>query len=390
MATPEVPVNPAVLVWARKSASASMEQAAKKAGVELARLQAWESGTEKPTVAQLRHLAELYKRPFALFLLDQVPKTFTVMKSFRRVPDSDDLALSFALASQLRQALQRRDVALELAPEVGEEPKKFTEKAALSEDPAHVAERIRTILGIATAVQEGWKDDYEAFRAWRQALEALGILAFQASGVDVEEARGLSTFFPVFPLVLLNSGDAVRARIFTLAHELGHLLLHSEARLDPASVLDDPNEDEEVWCNEFAGALLVPLAALSWPSQGRSPEDFDWGQLKAEANRFKVSREVILRRLLTGARLTKKQYQELRRELQKRTPPRSPSDGFPPQHVKVISRLGVPFVKTVVSAYRMQKITLSDVSDYLDVRVKYVPDIEDRVMRVGYAGGEEA
>ena len=47
-------------------------------------------------------------------------------------------------------------------------------------------------------------------------------------------------------------------------------------------------------------------------------------------------------------------------------------------------RLGVPFVRTVITAHRQGKITLSDVADYLDVNVKYLRAIEERVARANY------
>jgi len=384
MATPQVTVNPKTLQWARKTASASEEQAARKVGVSVERIRAWESGEEKPTVAQLRHLADLYKRPLALFLLDEVPKDFTVMKAFRRLPEKEDLDLSFQLAGHLRHALQRRDLALELAPDVGIEPRPFKPKATLSDDPTKVASKLRELLGISLKQQQNWADDYEAFRSWRQAIEALGVLTFQASHVEVEEMRGVSLFYDLFSVVLLNVADAVRGRIFTLAHELGHLLLRNAATKDSSATLADPDVAHEVWCNQFAGALLVPAGSISWTSEETDPDSFDWGELRAQANRLKVSREVILRRLLAASKLSQKEYKVLRRELHARYPIKASAGGPVAQDVMVLSRLGIPFVRTVLAAYRQEKITLSDVADYLDVRVKYVPRIEQRMLSGQY------
>lgn len=211
------------------------------------------------------------------------------------------------------------------------------------------------------------------------------MLTFQTTRVEVEEMRGLSVFHQVFPVVLLNAGDAVRGRIFTLAHELGHLVLRTETSMDSNSTLNDASSDEEVWCNEFAGALLVPPALLSWSPDEVSPLRFDWAELKTQANRLKVSREVILRRLLSLGRLKHKQYQALRRELGRNSNKRAEKGGPVAQDVLVLSRLGLPFVRTVVVAYKQQRITLSDVTTYLDVRLKYVPSIEDRVLSGDYA-----
>ncbi len=391
MATPSVPVNPETLRWARKTASASEEQAAKKAGVEVDRLLAWESGEDQPTVAQLRQLSDLYKRPLAFFLLDEVPKDFTVMKAFRRLPERDDLDLSFELAKHVRQALQRRDVALELGPDVDFEPRPFEPKATMAEAPAKVASRTRDLLGISLAQQRGWKDDYAAFRSWRKAVEDLGVLTFQVPRVAVEEMRGLSIFQDRFPVVLLNGGDAVRGRIFTLAHELGHLLLRTSVSKDSSATLADPDAAEEVWCNEFAGSLLVPTGSISWVPYETDPDGFDWDELRSQANQLKVSREVVLRRLLAASNLTKKDFQILRRELHSRYPVKAAKGGPVAQDVMVVSRLGIPFVRTILAAYHQGRLTLSDVSDHLDVRVNYVPQIEDRVLSGGYdADGAEA
>jgi Zn-dependent peptidase ImmA (M78 family) len=192
-------------------------------------------------------------------------------------------------------------------------------------------------------------------------------------------------------VVLLNAADAVRGRIFTLAHELGHLLLRNAATKDSSATLADPDVAHEVWCNEFAGALLVPAGSIPWRPKETDPDSFDWEELRAHANRLRVSREVILRRLLAASKLSQKEYKVLRRELHARYPVKASAGGPVAQDVMVLSRLGIPFVRTVLAAYRQEKITLSDVADYLDVRVKYVPRIEQRMLSGQYeAEGAEA
>jgi Zn-dependent peptidase ImmA (M78 family) len=124
--------------------------------------------------------------------------------------------------------------------------------------------------------QQSWADDYEAFRSWRQAIEGLGVLTFQASRVEVEEMRGVSIFYDLFSVVLLNAADAVRGRIFTLAHELAHLLLRTAATKDSSATLADPDVAHEVWCNEFAGCLLVPAGSVSWTSKETDPKLGVW------------------------------------------------------------------------------------------------------------------
>ncbi|MXW41850.1 MAG: helix-turn-helix transcriptional regulator [Acidimicrobiia bacterium] len=47
------PITPDVLVWARESIGASLNDAAKKAGVTPERVEGWERGDDKPTAAML-------------------------------------------------------------------------------------------------------------------------------------------------------------------------------------------------------------------------------------------------------------------------------------------------------------------------------------------------
>jgi Zn-dependent peptidase ImmA (M78 family) len=56
------------------------------------------------------------------------------------------------------------------------------------------------------------------------------------------------------PAVVVNTQDDARARAFTAVHELGHLTL--EATGEPVG------PQTESWCDDFAGEILMPPAAL--------------------------------------------------------------------------------------------------------------------------------
>ena len=66
-------VNPTLLVWAREQSGYPAEIVAKRLGVKLDRLEAWERGERKPTVRQTQELAKYYHRPFGVFFLPQPP-----------------------------------------------------------------------------------------------------------------------------------------------------------------------------------------------------------------------------------------------------------------------------------------------------------------------------
>jgi Zn-dependent peptidase ImmA (M78 family) len=64
------------------------------------------------------------------------------------------------------------------------------------------------------------------------------------------------------PQILLNKNENNERRTFTLAHELGHYLLHTAStqyRIDKFNYqLDTPEAQEETEANYFAASLLMP------------------------------------------------------------------------------------------------------------------------------------
>lgn len=64
------------------------------------------------------------------------------------------------------------------------------------------------------------------------------------------------------PAIIINSSiPNVERKIFTIAHELGHLLLHKNSYKSPET-LDKKDSKEETEANEFAGELLCPMECV--------------------------------------------------------------------------------------------------------------------------------
>jgi transcriptional regulator with XRE-family HTH domain len=52
-----------MLIWARERAGLRLEDAAVKLDIAVEGLEQWEQGAERPSIAQLRKVGEVYKRP---------------------------------------------------------------------------------------------------------------------------------------------------------------------------------------------------------------------------------------------------------------------------------------------------------------------------------------
>ena len=73
-------VTPEVLQWARSLDRITLEEIAQKLKVEATKVEAWENGSEHPTLAQAKSLAKQYRVPFAYFYLPNTPKKSSAWK----------------------------------------------------------------------------------------------------------------------------------------------------------------------------------------------------------------------------------------------------------------------------------------------------------------------
>jgi len=63
------------------------------------------------------------------------------------------------------------------------------------------------------------------------------------------------------PFILINNNDAISAKIFTLAHEIVHVLVGASASFDLRQLQAADNATEK-YCNEAAAEFLVPRVEL--------------------------------------------------------------------------------------------------------------------------------
>ncbi len=379
-------VKPELLRWARDSAGLDLEEAAERLGMKPETVAAWESARARLSVAQLQKLATTYRRPLAAFYLPAPPPVFDARKYLRRVAGAAERPPSPDLAFEIREAESRRRIALDLA-DPDAERQSMVPRADLGEAPAAVAASLRSVLGVTVEEQLRWRDDYDALNAWRASVERLGVLVFQVSGVEPAEMRGYSIFQEELPIVGVNAKDSPRARSFSLLHEVAHLVL-GHGDVDRSARFWLSNDQEETFCNEVAGNVLVPenalapLTTLQRGDRGKAVSPSDVAFLMA---RFRVSEEVILLRLLRTGRIADSFYEQRRRVLVHLRPKKA--EGGPPYYRRVVAMLGRPYVRTVLDAFSRDRITLNDVSDYLGVKLDQLSRVEAAV-RVPYS--EEA
>ncbi len=377
-------VEPGLLKWARRCLNMSLEEAASRIPVQPRRLESWECGTSQPSIPQLRKLAAIYKMPIATFYMEQPPRGYTVMRDFRLVAETGEVPFSRELILEVQNAHYHREKALELHELLNHAVPTPTLQIDMSQQIEPTASLIRSMLSVSRHSQVNLSSNHDALRFWKNALERRGILVLQSLNVSVDEMRGFSIGLTPLPCIVANVHDWVLARVFTILHELVHILLHIDGLCD---LFDDSENEEkkliERFCNYVAGAVLVPAEYLLLEERTHHygiGEDWLDEDISALADKYKVSREVLVRRLLICGRVSQGFYRR-KRDQYIRAPRQQAGGGWPSPAMNAIRGLGEPYIRLAFGAYNSGSITLSDMSDILGVRTKHFDRIEREVFK---------
>lgn len=385
-------VKPELLVWARRSAKVRVEDAAKAAGVTAERIEEWEDEKAEaaPTVAQLRSLAKKYHFPLAVFYLPEPPADFAPLRDFRRLPDADDKTISPNLAFHIRNAHERRELALELYDDLATTPAPFPLKANLGDDPEAVGQAIRNFLNIDDESQTKAARQDRSFDFWRRKMEEHDLLVFVVSGphygVDLEEMRGFAIAKPTLPVIVVNGKDYSQGgKVFTLLHELTHIILGESAISNGATEeLTKTSEEQKIerFCDAVAAAALMPAGLiLSFPKvAGVGTRPWSDDELHAITKTIGVSRHALLLRLVSLKRATWDFYRTQRvrfEEEARKAAQKEEKKSIPIKRpILLMSWNGRGYTRLVLRSYYNQRITLNDVSSYLGAKVKHIPALE--------------
>lgn len=380
-------ITPEILKWAReKRIRLEIDYAAKKLKIDPARLEAWENGTEQPTISQLKKIAKLYKTHISIFYLPEPPIDFQPLTDYRVLPEHFviDEEQIYRLNANIVEAFERRATLIELYELLEEPPLEVTLKFDRQTSKKRAAEKITQFLGFSRAELQKANNPHTALKFWKQTVEAKGILVCQTSvnthlSVELETVRGFCIGQRPFPVIVVNPKDSPYGRIFTLIHELVHIALgesviqNTDFEASPPSNLDPI----EVFCNQVAAEVLVPENELL--------ETVNLEMLKEDlpeiSKHFHVSSEVIMRRLLTLKKISRRNYQMYRhQQLAKYRDTPARTGGAAPYHNRLLNTAGEYFARTAFTAYYEQKITRAELASVLsNCDTKHLAKIEGTI-----------
>lgn len=385
MAKPVSGLNPTVLKWARERAGYEIDQVAKSIDKDPGIILSWESGEESPTYVQLEKLAyTLYKRPIAIFFLPAPPEEPQQTKSFRTLPDFEISNLEPDTLYALRQAKAMQLALAELND--GDNPSKkqiFVEiEATPISEISKLTTTVREYLEAPLSTQINLRNTDAALRFWRDLIQDHGVFVFKRS-FKQGGVSGFCFWDDSFPIIYLNSSSANSRQIFTLFHELGHILLHTSGvtKADDSyiSSLRGDSQQIEIFCNRFASEFLVPSNDFEQFIRTRKFDDHFFSEI---ASRYKVSREVILRKVfdrgLVSSSFYRKKAHQWNQEYEEQ---RQNREGGPSYYATQASYLGRKYLDLAFGRFYQGRCSIEQLADYLNVKVSGIPKLENFAAR---------
>jgi Zn-dependent peptidase ImmA (M78 family)/DNA-binding XRE family transcriptional regulator len=277
--------NPSRLALARLRLGLTRPKLAAASGVSLRSITDYENDVRPPSDETLQKLATTLHVPLAFFERDDIESVPVNAASFRKLSKSTVTRRDAVLASAA--------LALEFFGEV-EERFRLPEPSIPTYDklaPSHAAELVR----------RDWNIGDRPISNMIHLLESKGV-RIAALKHEYEAIDAFCFYRDAIPYLFLNTGKTGERQRFDAAHELGHLILHSDLEMEPRT-----SKEREAEANAFASAFLMPSSGVDTQTMaGASIE-----RILAARSYWKVSAMAMTHRLHELDLLSDWQYRSI-------------------------------------------------------------------------------
>jgi Zn-dependent peptidase ImmA (M78 family)/transcriptional regulator with XRE-family HTH domain len=225
-----------VFLVARNARGINQTELAEKVGLTQSMISKIENGTTKPVGDTLKKIAAALEYPERLFVGEHTVRGLpsSVHPMWRRAKNLD-IKIAERLLGMINVFLWRLEIL------IGDQTPALSLPQYDCGDPIGAAKKIRQYCSIPAGAIDNLTAVFESF--------GVVIVHTDLSNAGVD---GLSLRTKQLPaVVFLNKRMPADRMRFTLAHELGHLVMHQT-----------PNVDMEAQANEFAAELLMPASDI--------------------------------------------------------------------------------------------------------------------------------
>lgn len=302
-----VEIEPDILLWALKKSGKEDLVVSK-----FDKFDSWVSGSVQPTFKQLEKFAEFTSTPLGFLFLKTPPIEKEILPDFRTVDDLIQADIDPDVVQIIDTMKIRQDFMKDYFIDNGYENLPFVGACNLGEDRP-VMDLLDNILQLDKHWQRKCSNVQEAINLLVSKLENNRItIQFNSVNksnrkLDVGVFRGFILVDSIAPLIFVNGADSKAAQVFTIIHELVHLIIGESGLIsaDPSKIKS--KNAEEKFCNSVAAKFLCPEEEFiaDWHTHLG-----DGNVYETLANIFKVSPIVIGRRAVELKLINIREFKE--------------------------------------------------------------------------------
>ena len=376
-------VNGNIIRWAREFYNMTPEDAAKAIGVDSKTYAQWESGEQYPTYAKLKKISDVFRKPSALFFFPEPPQLPPLKGDLRTLPDevvsrfSKNVIIQFEKAKVYQISLQEL---------YGKRDSIIAQRASFPVAIEDLCEYFRRKLEFPLSAQKERKDTKVVFEIFREKFYNLGIYVFKDAFKD-NSISGLCLNDDYYPVIIINNSMSFARQIFTLFHELYHLISDTSGaeiiRDDYYLMLDSKQTEIEHSCDSFANSFLIPIDDFKNELK-KKPLDED--RISELSVLYSVSKEAIMYKLYKMGIITSDDYNALKDTfygdaIRNGQGKNKEKEGGGNHYYTKLSYLGQRYTGDVLKLYFSGKIDNSRASEMLQSKIDHLPRLENVYFR---------
>lgn len=284
--------NPNILREVLRARSLTRRQLSERIGLAPVDLESELSREPEPRQGILNSIARELALPPFVFFMERTPALHDVIPDFRAPNPAPTAKTRQTIeAIQFAEGVQKAAAGGQ-APGVDDGLPHFMARQLAGVE--EFALEAREFFDISQQDQADAKDAREFYVLCRKKIEDKGIFVLHDSFPE-QDGSGFCLSHDTHPLILINTKRQTRGRrLFTLIHELAHVLMRKTGISDP---FVRENATERL-CNRFAGAFLVPNDYVrGLLGSGDITDDPGYDDVRWASRRLKISQEATVLRL---------------------------------------------------------------------------------------------
>jgi Zn-dependent peptidase ImmA (M78 family) len=371
-------INPTILRWAKDTKGYSTEECYLHFGED--KFSSWINGLDYPTYQELKKIGKFFKKPIALFFFPEPPDIKNIESSFRTLSNSSSIFTPDVISLLDWGRIMQLNL-YELHDGVNPSSHIITKQSFDLSKIEITASKLRGFFSEIYNVPKNFNSYEKAFNYWREIFFHAGVYVFK-NAFKNDNISGFCIYDSTFSVICINNQLAIARQIFTLFHEIYHILYKTSGvdLLNDSEINEISSNEIERKCNEFAGVFLVPDKDFLEFINGKIIDD---ELVQKLAKMYFVSREVILRKLLKNKCITIDTYRSKYKKIYGDNFRKKSSDKNTQDNNKnggnyyntQIAYKGRHYIELAYSSFYSHKITLPQLAKYMDMRISSVKQL---------------